>query len=193
VPRRSKPTTRWNVTVRVGAKLAGLMLALVLTPLSLASPLDDRDTFVAGYRCDVAQRLAQIKAHAEGPDRFLVLELPSRLNHYVQCIFIDHDHSMLCEASSGFYAQKPGQPRRMRLSRPALEALRQLGFSTADGEGNFQRTIGAEGRDDLAAIAELMLAALYEGYGARPGMQIRVVAPFAKQGNLQTAMCAPVS
>jgi len=47
---------------------------------------------------------------------------------------------------------------------------------------------------DPNALADLMLSALYEGYGARKDMAIEVVAPFAlRHGYLPRQRCALIS
>src|SRR5262249_49174338 len=97
---------------------------------------------------------------------------------------------ILCEAASGFYYSKPGEPRTMRLSPEAVAALGQLGFSTDDSAGNFSIEFAVANPPDFNAIADFMLKALHDGYGARAETKLRFSAPFARR---PTSKCIPVS
>jgi hypothetical protein len=90
----------------------------------------------------------------------------------VQCIFLDDDTRMLCEAASGFYASATPESRIHFLPASRIAALGWLGFSTDDTEGNFQLMIDFDGEPNLDAVAEIVLTALYEVYGARLGMEL---------------------
>jgi hypothetical protein len=74
----------------------------------------------------------------------------------------------------------------------ALAALARLGFATDDSEGNYRRMIDLAGSDDFTFIADLLLSALYQGYGA--GLDSRLIweAPLAP-GKGTFARCAPLS
>lgn len=145
------------------------------------------------YRCAVVDRLDRIHenpAPTDFRDRFLAVTLPEHPHGYVQCIFFDSRRKILCEASSGFYFDPPGRTRTFRLSREAVAALGALGFSTDDSQGNFrlERELGAQ--PDFNALADLMLKALHDGYGARAESKLRFNAPFAPR---PTTKCIPVS
>jgi hypothetical protein len=149
-------------------------------------------TFITTYRCAVVERLEVIHANRErDTDRFLVLALKASPQSYVQCLFLDGDSRMLCEASSGFYAQLPVENRRFRMSPEGLVALARLGFSTDDSDGNYQRMIDIRSNADLVAVADLILSAFYEVYGARTGSQMKWVSPLAKIDAL-TSSCTPI-
>lgn len=145
------------------------------------------------YRCPVVDRLDRIYDHPKPTDfrdRFLALTLTGHPHGYVQCMFVANRTGILCEASSGYYYNKAGAPRTYYLPRAAIDALGKLGFSTDDTKGNFryQRSIGSP--PDLNTIADLMLTALHDAYGARAGETLRFNAPFARRA---TSKCIPVS
>lgn len=69
--------------------------------------------------------------------------------------------------------------------------MRALGYVQASTNENFARHIGLGDPPDLTVAADLMLATLYDGYGARPGSVIEVLAPY---GDNPAAPCGmPVS
>jgi len=73
----------------------------------------DLRAFLTTYRCTVIERLQIIHDNRERKmHRFLILALRFRPQNYVQCLFLDGDTRMLCEASSGFYATLPVENRR---------------------------------------------------------------------------------
>jgi hypothetical protein len=152
----------------------------------------DLAVFLAAYRCDVVERLRMIRADQTPKHRYLILAIKEGPRGYVQCLFVENDARLLCEAESGFYAQKDGEPRRFRVRSEGIAALAQLGFSTDDSEGNYQRLIPLDGSDDFAEIADVILTALYEAYGARLDSKLEWEAPLAPGKGL-FARCAPVS
>jgi hypothetical protein len=61
----------------------------------------------------------------------------------VQCLFLPDRPNILCEASSGFYQSKPGEPRASwRVPPDRLAELAKFGFSTDD----FRRQLPAHDR-----------------------------------------------
>ncbi|WP_158817101.1 hypothetical protein [Methylocapsa sp. S129] len=87
---------RWAV----GMVLAG---ALVLAASSVvAASSTDLSAFLAAYRCDVVERLKMIHADRAPKSRYLVIGLLGAQRGYVQCLFVEDDHRLLCEAESGF-------------------------------------------------------------------------------------------
>ena len=180
------------------------LLAAFITGITLVKPAvaesdrlkvdDSMDlrAFLTTYRCTVIERLQIIHDDRERKmDRFLVLALRFRPQNYVQCLFLDGDTRMLCEASSGFYATLPVENRRYWLRPERVAALARLGFSSDDSEGNFQKLIGFDGEPDLAAIADLILSTLYEVYGARVGSQLEWKSPLADIDPRKSA-CIPI-
>lgn len=148
------------------------------------SGLSPRGAFIRQHRCEVVARLDAI--HRRGPvetsrDRFIVVALRDRPMHYVQCIFQPFDTVMLCEASSGAYG-KTG----FRLQAQSQAALRALQYAQADGEANFSRTVSLGDPPDVGIAADLMLAALYDAYGAEPDSAIEITAPRGGGGGCGT-------
>jgi hypothetical protein len=145
------------------------------------------------YRCPVVDRLDRIYDHPRPTDyldRFLAVTLSGHPHGYVQCMFIRNRTEVLCEASSGYYYDKEGAPRTFFLPPPAIAALGRLGFSTDDSQGNFRYQVPLGAPPDLNALADLILTALHDGYGARAGDTLRFNAPFAPRA---TTKCVPVS
>jgi hypothetical protein len=146
-----------------------------------ARPPAGLDAFLAACQCQVFHILEIIHAHATTPhQRFLVLSLDGD-QRYVQCLLLDNDTRMLCEASSGFY----GPPPRLGLSKRALASIAAQDFSMDGSHGNFQRALPIGERPDMWNAAGVMLETLYGGYGARLGREIRMNAPFAPGDALQ--------
>jgi hypothetical protein len=144
------------------------------------------------YRCPVVDRLERIYeggAPSDAQDRFLIIDFPGRPQDYVQCVF-DTRTKILCEASSGYFYDPPGAARSYRLPATAIAALGRLGFSTDDSAGNFQIWFDVAAPPDFNRIADFMLEALHDGYGARADMKLRFNAPLAPHG---TSKCIPVS
>ncbi len=149
------------------------------------------------YRCEVVGRLEQIYHHVRDDgdqssyrDRFLAVSVPARSQSYVQCMFIESRSKVVCEASSGFHATKSDEPRTHWLPAEAVSALARLGFSTDDSAGNFQRISDVTSPPDFNALADLILAALHNAYGARAHISLLFNAPFAP-GTITT--CIPLS
>jgi hypothetical protein len=138
------------------------------------------------YRCPVVDRLDRIYDYAspnDYRDRFLAVTLNSHPHGYVQCMFAASRTKLLCEASSGYYYNRSGAPRTFYLSTEAIAALRRLGFSTDDSAGNFRYEAGIGSPPDLNAIADLILTALHDGYGARADSRLSFNAPFAPRAS----------
>jgi hypothetical protein len=145
------------------------------------------------YRCAVVDRLERIYENPspnDYRDRFLAVTLAGHPHGYVQCMFIEQRSKILCEASSGYYYDKDGEPRTFFLPRAAIAALGRLGFSTDDSQGNFAYEAGIGNPPDLNRLADFMLSALHDGYGARAVSTLQFSAPFARRG---TSKCIPVS
>jgi hypothetical protein len=171
--------------------LAAMLMAATADAAAAERPTG-LQAFINTYRCAVVERLQLIHLNrAHETDRFLVLALRRNQEMYVQCLFMDDDRQMLCEAASGFYAQRPGEPRRFRVAPQGLSALALLGFSTDDSRGNHQRLIQLSSTADFPVVAELILAALYHGYGARIGSDMEWKSPLAGVDPVSSP-CTPI-
>ena len=176
-------------------RTAGLLASAILLLLSAAAAQtsDSLRALLIEYRCPIVDRLDRIYEHAspnDYRDRFLVVTLSGHPHGYVQCIFAENRTWLLCEASSGYYYNKPGVPRTFYLAPDAIASLGRLGFSTDDSAGNFRYQTRIGRSPDLNAIADLILTALHDGYGARAQSQLSFNAPFAPRA---TSKCIPVS
>jgi hypothetical protein len=172
----------------------GLALAITLaqTGYSRAQDATSLERFLIKYRCPVVDRLERIYARGDPiahRDEYLILYVPRHQEHYVQCLFYAPG-KIYCEAASGFFFDSPGHPRTMRLPPDAIAALGRLGFSTDDSKGNFKIYLDIASSPEFNAIADLMLKALYDGFGARAETKLGFKAPYARHG---TSKCSLVS
>jgi T3SS (YopN, CesT) and YbjN peptide-binding chaperone 3 len=173
----------------VGAAAWAMLLSITVA----AAQTGSLRALLVEYRCPVVDRLDRIYEHASPHDyldRFLVVTLSGHPHGYVQCMFTAQRSKILCEASSGYFYNKAGEPRTFYLPPGAITALGRLGFSTDDSAGNFRYEAGIGRPPDLNAIADLILAALHDGYGARADSRLSYNAPFAPRA---TTKCIPVS
>lgn len=178
--------------MRVGyiAFIFALVITILMSPSVRADSLHD---LLVVYRCEVVNRLEQIYLTgnpASHRNRYLAISVPRRIQAYVQCIFHDNNTKIYCEAASGFWYSKKGEPRTFRQTPEAIDALAGLGFDIDDSAGNFNidREIGTP--PDFNALADFMLRALHDGYGARGNMNLEFNAPFAPKA---PSTCVPVS
>ena len=169
-----------------------LAVALFNPICAVAQEADTYHELLLEYRCPVVDRLQQIYAATDSSDPqnwFLIVSFAAQPNDYVQCVF-DPKTRMFCEAASGFYDNVATQPRTRWLSKGAVEALGRLGFSTDDTAGNFQIWFDVPDPRDFNRIAEFILKALHDGFGARANDALEFNAPLAPH---PTAKCNPVS
>jgi hypothetical protein len=182
--------------IQQGEAMAKWMRMAGVVTLALTAPVGAVDSFLdlqAAYRCEVVRRLERIYATGDPRidlNRYLAISLSGKPNAYVQCIFHNTRSRVHCEASSGFWATKEGQPRTFYLPPRAIAALAKLGFDTDDSAGNFSIDQAVEKSSNFGALADLMLRALHDGYGARANMKLQLKAPFAP---ITPASCILVS
>jgi hypothetical protein len=169
-----------------------MMLTVSAAPAGAADVADDLSTFVATYHCSVVELLARIHAHPHPEQMYRYLILENATDHdYVQCLFFDVDRRMLCEAESAWW-QRPGEGPRFTPEQK--EGLAELGFSMNGSHGNFKKYFRFSSKPDLGDVADLMLSALYTGYGARVGTGIRGDGPYAmRKALLSKNRCNPTS
>lgn len=160
------------------------LIAMLVATSALSAAAGDstsisRSRFIARHRCAVVERLDLI--HRKGPidesrDRFIILSPRGEPQRYVQCMFEDRDTRMLCEASSGAYG--PIGHGRLRLDASARAALEALGFVQASPREDYVRHVELGHPPDVAIAADVMLTALHDGFGARPGSPIEIWVPY---------------
>jgi hypothetical protein len=173
-----------------GMAACAILLSSTVTAAQTGATLR---ALLAEYRCPVVDRLDRIYEHRSPNDyldRFLAVTLVGHPHGYVQCMFVDNRSKMLCEASSGYYYNKDDEPRTFFLPPAAIAALGRLGFSTDDTQGNFRYESKIGQTPDFNAMADFILSALHDGYGARAESTLRFNAPFARRA---TSKCIPVS
>lgn len=164
--------------MRLACAVLTMVAASPLAAASLDSPTAARARFIARHRCAVVERLDGLHRRGgvdDSHDRFIIVALHGEPQHYVQCIFHDRDTRMFCEASSGAYG--PTGAGQLRLGPSEQAALRALGYVQASLRDNFARDIGIGDPPDVTIAADLMLAALYDGYGGGPGSEIEIRGP----------------
>lgn len=161
---------------RVRLAAACVWLALLAPP---AMAEDGRTKFIAENRCQITHRLFMTYLQRQKLDRFVVVEVKGGNQQYVQCLLLEDNKQMLCEAASGFYGVKKGEARdEVLMSNLAI--LEAAGFDTDSSEGNFQKLLViSQPRGDFDRVADLMLGLLYDIYGARRGDRLTYEAPLA--------------
>ena len=173
-----------------------VFVAALLAPATTSAT--DAATFrelLIRYRCAVVDRLDSIyEIYSAGDpsdvqDTFLIIYFADHPHDYVQCVF-DAPTRMYCEAASGFYDDVETVPRSRHLSAASIAELGRLGFSTDDSAGNFAMSFDVPVPPDLNRIADFMLKALHDGYGARADRKLEFNAPYAPR---PTSQCVPVS
>lgn len=80
--------------------------AIVAASSTVSMTGSAREAFDSRYRCRIIAMLAEI--HRNGPvdtsrNRFITLSERASADRYTQCIFIERDTAMYCEASSDAY------------------------------------------------------------------------------------------
>jgi hypothetical protein len=177
-------------------RLLIVLTALVLLTRAAARAEDAATTFhdlLVQYRCPVVDRLERVYEAgdpASSHDRFIAITVPHVAQAYVQCMFHNNNTKLYCEAASGYYYDAPGAPRTFRQPANAIAALGRLGFSADDSAGNFNIDLDVASPPDFSVLADFMLKALHDGYGARADMKLEFNAPFAPRA---TSKCTPVS
>ncbi len=183
-----------------GSKLLpAIILVVIGTPQATAQQAADLATFLETHRCEVVRRLEQVhntkrptgKPHSK--NRYLILSPAASRDRYVQCIFIENDARMLCEAASGAFATHLGENAALILPPAEALALQELGFVSSSQHRNLRRFVATGVPKDLIAVADLMLTALYKGYNLRPDSQLELDAPLAPFPLTAKSRCSPLS
>jgi hypothetical protein len=176
-------------------RICVLIALIFFTATSAEAGSDDaRDAFIEAYRCTVIQILTSIQGHEPAHNRFLILSVANRTPSYVQCLVTSDRRQIYCEADSGFYQNKPDERRTVSLSTEDKDKLARLGFSLDDSKGNFPQMIDVRAVGAFGEVADVMLGALYDVYGARLNTPIEAASPFLpKNSKLKSLPCPAVS
>ena len=180
-------------------RLRNVVLVTCLGVVSFPAEAADEGSlqaFLKAHHCVVMETLLRIRAVEEAPrrpkskNRYIILSLEADASNFAQCIFFENDTKAWCEAASGCYLTKPGEPRIVIHTPRTIQALAELGFDTTVAEGNFKLETDARTDQDIKSLVTLMLTALYQGFGVRDGMRLKIDAPLAKG---HTSRCHPLS
>ncbi len=139
------------------------------------------EALLATYLCPIADYLAEITRTPMTPhERFLIVWAKGREEFYVQCLFLDDDTQILCEAASGYYFDEI----KGYATTAKREILAQLGFSTDASAGNFQRELRVD-EQGIRAVAKLIIEVLARVYDLRTSDNLEYTAPLlsSKKGN----------
>lgn len=189
---RRFPDTRPKTCGSIRPFLSAVLAAVALTSVPGGAQASPRSAFMARYRCPLVAALQEI--HRTGPvetsrNRFVSLAMTGLFQRYVQCIFIDDDTAMFCEASSGAYGTGKFSLVRFVPTEETQNTLNGLGFTQDDPEKNFSQTVPLGSPPDVRVAADLMLTTLYEAYGARRDIDLDMDAP--KGGDAHRQCGAP--
>lgn len=160
------------------------MMAVQSTPTA-AEP--SPPPFVDRFACpltNVLESIYGLRPTISGQNKFLVAALDDA-QRYVQCRVIDEGHSLLCEASSGFYGKDP-----FAHTLQQVDAIRARGFEQRREGGNYSQQIALASRADFSRIARLLLATLRDGFGARDADNLFIKAP-GLNGDLRAILKRP--
>ncbi len=157
---------------------------------------DDIGVFVQTYRCDVIEALEAIAKPFEPPsnDRYTVISRVDRPQAYVQCLALPND-TMLCEASTGAYGPKAGEPGAFALTSEMRTELKVLGFEEDSNEkpGNASYTVITPTPLSRGIVAEKLLTTLYKVYGARLTTKMLIAAPLRHKKPILLGRCRLLS
>ena len=184
--------------VEVMFRLAALLLSLCVNTVSARGEdpahAASRSAFVLQHRCSVAERLTFLRSLPDRKkgQRHLIIEAEfDMIGHFVQCLFNEAGDEMLCEAASGFYSAKSGQPRTWSLSHTNLDRVEAYGFDRDSSKGNHRQIVDLKSKS-LVDVSEMMLGALHDVYAVRLSTSLRITAPLVKKAGF-APRCAPTS
>ena len=94
----------------------------------------------------------------------------------MQCIFIEHDTVLSCEAASGAYGPRDAQGRAGPPPGDSAK-LAELGFRAEAPDRNLARRVPLGQDGDLGPVADLMFQALHDGFGVTMPVTLTIRAP----------------
>jgi type III secretion system-like peptide-binding chaperone len=158
-----------------------VLLAALLTPLPRAVAADRTDPALEALRqqhfCEILGYLTAIRSQPMTPrNRYLIVEVAER-SGYVQCLFLNNDRKILCEAANGAYDKSGAN----YVAADRLVTLARLGFSLDGAKSNYQQRRAVRGDASLAKIADLLIRTLHDVYDVAPDHHFRYQAPLVKE------------
>lgn len=170
---------------------ASIVVAGLTMPGALGDAFADRRSdFVAAGRCKVERLLHLIHNQPDEQNRFLVVSVRGKGQAYVQCLLMNRDTRLLCEASSGYFAVLPGKRRPTEMPMSKVAVLDAAGFDTDTSDRNYQRMLAIRNVDtDFAAAADLVLSLIHDIYDARAIGELEFKAPLAASAARTSLHC----
>jgi hypothetical protein len=183
---------------RTIASLLCFGVAIALPRSAMADDSRGLREFLEANHCQVLSRLHQIYTTVRKPrkpqlkNRYLTLSPVSSAHQYVQCIFIEGETRMYCEAASGLFWARQGGNELDVISATGRATLVRQGFELRPN-GNFQRYFATPTSSDLSAVADMMLVALHGAYRLRADSKVDFAAPLAPDDSAHDRKCRPAS
>lgn len=163
----------------------------MLAPAALAAPeaVADRNAFLDAYRCHVVAALDALRADAklEADKRFVLLARRDRRQAYVQCNQAFPD-AVTCQASTGLAGPRFDEAGTMQLGNEQRQKLERLGFAWRMDSLNLILELGTP-LPQPDQIADLMLKAMFDGYGVRLGDRLTLIAPIQQDRPARLDRC----
>lgn len=152
--------------------------------------------FISDYRCMVTAALKMVSergVRGKSRDRFMIIDIAANPQRFVQCILVELDTKLLCEASSGRYGPPKGDKDALVLSSADESTLKSLGFESPYGVANFHQEISLGIPPDFESVASHLLETMYLVYGARDEEPMSLYAPTVSKDRVRLSSCKPVS
>jgi hypothetical protein len=185
---------RWLLSIIAPA----ILQVGLFTATSVAGEKADTeiDAFISTFDCMLVEDLKTISERGDkgkSRNRFFVVDMRDAPQRFVQCIFVEFDTKLLCEASSGRYGPPPSDNDSLVLSPDNEAALKSLGFDPPYKIANFRQEIALGQPPDFREVAGLLLRTMYVVYGARIDTPMSITAPMVGQDHVRLSSCLPLS
>lgn len=184
----------WHLSIIAAAILhVGLFAAKSVAGEKVATEID---AFISTYNCMLVEDLKTISERGDkgkSRNRYFIVDMRDAPQRFVQCIFVEFDTKLLCEASSGRYGPRPGDKDALVLSPDNEAALKSLGFDPPYKVANFRQEIALGQPPNFQEVARLLLKTMYVVYGARIGTPMSITAPMVSQDRARLSSCSPLS
>lgn len=147
------------------------LIILILFTFQIAKadnmPHDQRlEVFMKEYTNPVYEMLSIIHNHPMTyADRYIILGSQKDDRKYVQCIFVDNDTVIQCEAASGMLQSQ--ELPTLEFSSQQRDALEKQGLSMNVTNSNFTIEFPVQGEQTLKNVATWLVKTIYVGYDVK--------------------------